>query len=478
MMSPPRTLVWFRGKDLRIADHGPLVRGLAEGNVIPVFVLDPYFFDPHRAQDLPHRIQFLLESLEELARVIASLGSTLICLQGKSVEVIPRVAEAWNVSRVLAHRWVEPFGRARDRQVARALRVPLELLEGETLHPPGTLRTGSGSPYSVFTPFSRSLRREAAIARPLPAPSTLPPVPSQALREHRPPPSLSELGICRNANLQPGGEQAAHKRLQQFLSRGLGRYGTGRDHLGQDATSRLSADIKFGTLSVRSIWWAVADRQQDCCHESVERFLTELIWREFSYSSLWDRPNLLKSPFRSSWTNFPWREDAAGWKAWTEGRTGYPVVDAAARELIATGFVHGRARMITASFLCKHLLIDYRQGEQHFMKYLTDGDWAQNNAGWQWSAGSGCDAQPYFRVFNPVAQGEKFDPEGAYVRRWLPPLAKLPSRYIHKPWAAPSAVLEAAGVCLGKNYPHPVVEHAFARQRFLDAAKAHLKPSP
>ena len=476
MTHRPRTLVWFRGKDLRLADHGPLMRGLREGEVIPVFVLDPYFFDPLRAQRLPHRMQFLLESLEELAQGITSLGSTLICLRGKSVDVIPRVAREWDVSRVMAHRWIEPLGRVRDRQVAKALHVPLELLEGETLHPPGSLRTGSGSPYSVFTPFARAFRKAATIEKPLPPPTTLPPAPPEAVEQHCPPPSLSELGIPRNPNLQPGGEPAARERLLQFVSHGLEHYGTGRDQLDEDATSRLSADIKFGTLSVRAIWWAAERRRPEICNESIERFLTELVWREFSYSSLWDRPRLLKAPFRPSWTNFPWRDDAADWNAWAEGRTGYPVVDAAARELLETGFVHGRARMITASFLCKHLLIDYRRGEQHFMTHLTDGDWAQNNAGWQWSAGSGCDAQPYFRVFNPVTQGEKFDPDGTYVRRWLPALAKLPSRYIHHPWSAPESVLRDADVRLGESYPHPVVDHASARDRFLTTAKAHLKP--
>ena len=475
MKSTPRTLVWFRGKDLRLADHVPLARGLEEGEVIPVFVLDPFFFDPLRAQDLPHRMQFLLESLEELASRITALGSTLVCLPGKSVEVIPRVVRAWNVSRVLAYRWTEPLGRVRDRRVASRLHVPLELLEGETLHPPGTLRTGTGSPYSVFTPFSRALRRDASIERPLPVPTALPPVPSMALAQHCPPPSLRDLGIARNSRLQAGGEIAARKRLDHFLSHSLARYGSGRDHLDQDATSRLSADIKFGTLSVRDIWWAADDRKQEAGTESVESFLTELIWRDFAYSSLWDRPSLLKFPFRPSWNKFPWRDEDADWKAWTEGRTGYPVVDAAAHELLETGFVHGRARMITASFLCKHLLIDYRRGEEHFMRYLTDGDWAQNNSGWQWSAGSGCDAQPYFRVFNPVAQGEKFDPDGSYVRRWLPALAKLPARYVHQPWSAPPSVLQNAGVELGQSFPRPIVDHAFARQRFLATAKAHLK---
>ncbi len=472
-----RTLVWFRGKDLRLADHGPLARAMKGGEVIPVFVFDHYFFHPLRARKLPHRIQFLLESISNLSTNLSSLGSTLVCLPGRSVEVIPRVAAAWDVSRVVAHRWIEPFGRVRDTRIAKALPVPLELHEGETLHPPGLLRTGKGTPYSVFTPFSRALRREAEIARPLAPPRILGPVPPVALADHEKMPTLEDLGIPPNPNLQRGGETAGQKRLATFLTERAARYAEGRDQLDAEVTSRLSADLKFGTLSVRAIWRAVHDTHGSNAAEAVEKFSTELIWRDFAYSSLWDRPELLQAPFKSDWIGFPWRRDPGEWEAWTKGQTGYPIIDAAARQLIETGFVHGRARMITASFLCKHLLIDYRRGEAHFMRYLTDGDWAQNNAGWQWSAGCGCDAQPYFRVFNPISQGERFDPEGKYVRRWLPALAKLPHRYIHRPWTAPPQVLASAGVTLGKNYPSPLVEHSFARERYLSVAKAHLHRS-
>jgi deoxyribodipyrimidine photo-lyase len=204
--------------------------------------------------------------------------------------------------------------------------------------------------------------------------------------------------------------------------------------------------------------------------------LRQLIWREFAYANVWARPQLLSEPFRPSWRSFPWRKDPEAFQAWEQGQTGYPVVDAAARQLQGEGYVHGRARMIAASFLCKHLLIDYRQGEAHYLKLLTDGDWALNNMGWQWSAGCGCDAQPYFRVFNPIAQGERYDAVGAYVRRWVPELRQLPNRFIHRPWEAPDEVRSTCGVHLGENYPQPVVEHRMARERFLRTAKAHLLP--
>ena len=239
-------------------------------------------------------------------------------------------------------------------------------------------------------------------------------------------------------------------------------------------TSRLSADLKFGTLSPRTVWSAVDRRLRELSPDALRAYQNELLWREFAHSTLHDRPKLLEEPFRAEWRGFPWRADEDGWLAWVEGRTGYPVVDAAARELLATGFVHNRARMIAASFLAKHLLIDFRRGEAHYFDWLTDGDWANNDAGWQWSAGCGCDAHPWFRIFNPVTQGRKFDPEGTYVRTWVPELALLPARHIHAPWEAPAEVLAAAGVRLGANYPRPIVAHAAARQRFLDSAQRHL----
>jgi deoxyribodipyrimidine photo-lyase len=465
-----RTLVWYRGKDLRVHDHPPLLDAAAGGEVIPLFVLDPYFFAPARAAEMPRRIQFLLGSLAELSETIAALGSRLIVVEGRSVEVVPRLAHAWRADRVAAHRWVEPFGRERDRRVAEALRVPLRLYEGETLLPPGTLRTSSGEPYSVFTPFKRAFLATAQIAPPLEAPRQLPPLPADIAAERAPIPGCARLGIAPDPNVVGSGEEAARARLASFVRAHLDRYDRSRDLLADETgTSRLSQDLKFGTLSARTVWHATAQTGR-----GAEVFHNELIWREFAHSTLWDRPGLLKHPFRAEFEGFPWRDDETGWAAWMEGRTGFPVMDAAARQLAATGYVHNRARMIAASFLTKDLMIDYRRGEAHYMRHLTDGDWAQNNFGWQWSAGSGCDAQAYFRVFNPRLQGEKFDPEGAYVRRWVPELAALPAKWIHAPSQAPAGVLAGAGVSIGRDYPAPIVDHSAARERFLSAARQHF----
>ncbi len=472
-----RTLVWFRGKDLRLADHAPLAEALRQRDeIIPLFVLDEHFFRPRAARRTPGRIQFLLESVASLATALERAGSRLIVVNGRSVDVVPQLARRWKVDRVVAQSWVAPVGRARDRKVARRLPVPLQLFDTETLCPPGSLRTGAGDPYSVFSAFARAFRRDVRVSPPLPAPRRLPLVPRDVLTRSAPLPALASLGIVRNGTIAAGGERAANYRMKAWLAGCAQDYDELRNRMDLDGTSRLSADLKFGTLSIRTLWHAADRRLRDHSPDALRVFQDELLWREFAHSTLFDRPKLLKEPFRPAWRAFPWRDDEAAWRAWIDGTTGYPIVDAAARQLNATGFVHNRARMIAASFLAKHLLLDFRRGERHYFEKLVDGDWANNDAGWQWSAGCGCDAQPWFRIFNPETQGRKFDPQGEYVRRWVPELARLPARYIHAPQAAPAAVLKAAGVVLGRNYPQPIVEHARARRRFIEIASNHLRP--
>lgn len=439
-----------------------------------MFVLDDHFFRPAAARRTPFRIQFLLESIASLAANLEHLGSRLILVGGRSVEQIPKLAQRWNVDRVVAQSWVAPIGRERDRKIARSLAVPLELFDTETLCPPGTLRTGAGEPFSVFTAFARAFARDIRVAPPAPAPRALPPVPDDIRTRGLALPSLESLGLARNPRVLEGGERNARQRLKAWLSRDAKDYDELRNRMDVTGTSRLSADLKFGTLSVRTVWSAVDRRLRELSPDALRVYQNELLWREFAHSTLFDRPKLLEETFRPEWRDFPWRRDDGEWRAWVEGKTGYPVVDAAARELIHTGFVHNRARMVAASFLAKHLLIDFRRGEQHYLDLLTDGDWANNDAGWQWSAGCGCDAQPWFRIFNPVTQGEKFDPQGQYVRRWVPELAELPAKHIHAPWNAPDDVLARAGVRLGHDYPRPIVDHEFARRRFLETAKKHL----
>jgi deoxyribodipyrimidine photo-lyase len=467
-----RTLVWFRGKDLRVADHAPLVEAARAGEVVCLFVLDPYFFAPERARRIAHRMQFLLESLRALAANLEALGSRLFVVAGKSHEVVPRVARQIGADVVVAHRWSEPFGVERDRRVAA--QVPLRLHEGETLSAPGSVRTQSGGPFSVFTPFARAFLRSVRVGAPLPAPRALPPPPKDVKLETAPIPTLEDLGIAPNPRLPSGGERAARARMKAFFAERAARYHEVRDRMDLDATSRLSTDLHFGTLSVRTVWTAARTALDDAAPVALRIFHNEILWREFAHHVMVDRPDLLVRPFRRDFEGFPWRDDAAGWDAWVHGRTGYPVVDASARQLLAEGFVHNRARMVSASFLTKHLVIDPRRGERHYLEHLVDGDWAANDMGWQWSAGCGCDAQPYFRVFNPRLQGERFDPEGDYVRRWVPELAKMPARWIHAPWDAPDAVRASAGLASERTYPRPIVGHELARGRYLATAQAHL----
>ena len=419
-------------------------------------------------------MQFLLESIASLAANLEHLGSRLILVRGRSIEQVPKLAKRWKVDRVVAQSWVVPIGRERDRKIASALGVPFELFDTETLCPPGTLRNGDGDPFSVFTAFARAFARDIRVEASEPAPRSLPPVPEDIRTAGVTLPTLESLGLAHNPHVQAGGERNARARLKAWLARDAKDYDELRNRMDLPGTSRLSADLKFGTLSVRTVWNAVNRRLRELSPDALRVYQNELLWREFSHSTLFDRPKLLAETFRPEWRDFPWRQDETGWRAWVEGKTGYPVVDAAARELLNTGFVHNRARMIAASFLAKHLLVDFRRGEEHYLNLLTDGDWANNDAGWQWSAGCGCDAQPWFRIFNPVTQGEKFDPEGNFVRHWVPELAAMPAKHIHSPWKAPAGVLSSANVQVGANYPSPIIDHDFARQRFLETARKHL----
>ncbi|HVW30189.1 MAG TPA: deoxyribodipyrimidine photo-lyase [Polyangiaceae bacterium] len=461
-----RTLVWFRGKDLRLSDNAALAEASRDAQVIPLFVAGPEL--THGA----HRAQFLVLSAEALARNLEALGTRLVVARGDAASVVPGRAERWNVDRVVALRRTEPWARDEAEKVRKALRAPLTLLDGETLLPPETVRTDRGTPYAVFTPFSRAFRELASgVGDALPAPKRLPSLPVEVRRDGEPLPTLRELGIERANGILAAGERAARERMKAYLRSRAARYHDTRDRLDLDGTSRLSADLRAGLVSIRAVWHA-AHRALAGAPQALDAFTKELIWREFAHALLWDRPELAREPFRAQFAAFPWENDRALFAAWREGKTGYPVVDASARQLLAEGFVPNRARMIAASFLTKHALVDYRWGERHYYEQLTDGDQAQNNTNWQWSTGCGVDAQPYFRIFNPAAQGKKFDPDGAYVRRWVPELSRLPARYIHSPAGAPESVLRAAGVVLGRDYPHPVVDHAMARARFLAIASS------
>jgi deoxyribodipyrimidine photo-lyase len=481
-----RSLVWFRGNDLRLRDHLPLYAALRQGEAIFVYLLEPEQWSPVALGGATHRRRYLRQIVESLQRDIEERGSRLLLVAGRPLDVLPWLAAGCHVDEVLTQRQTDPLARQTSSKLEAKLSVPLRLLDGETLVVPGSMRTTTGGPYSVFTAFAKAIWRQLDVKRPIPAPARLPPLPvdvakwvATAMQQPKEDwkllnqlPELDEQTPDGQAAVLQGGERDALKRLKHFVTEKGQNYVEARDRLALDGTSRLSGDLKFGSVSPRQIWTAATKAMVNDAGRT--KFLTQLLWREFAYSTLWDRPDLLTQPFQARFARFPWRKDPQGYAAWAEGRTGYPVVDAAARQLLREGYVHNRARMIAASFLAKDLLIDFRLGESHYLEWLIDGDRAQNDLGWQWSSGCGCDAQPYFRVFNPVTQGERFDPEGHYVRRYLPELARLSTRYIHAPWLAPPEELARAGIRLDQDYPAPIVEHAGARNRFLAIAAEHF----
>jgi deoxyribodipyrimidine photo-lyase len=467
-----RTLVWFRGKDLRLADHPALTRAVAHSTQLAlVFVLQAKYFGPGAGDAAPHRVQALLAALRELAAAIEARGNRLLILRGPALEVLPALVERLALEAVYVSGSVEPAARALEQRLARSLRVPLHVCDGETLAPAAAVRTREGGAFRVYTPFARAFRAQQQVAAALPAPRRLPPPPEVVALASLPVPGLRELGIADNPQVLKVGERAAHARMQAFLAGASGGYAALRDRVDLDGTSRLSADLHFGTLSIRSLWNAAQARLPEATR-ARERFTAQLLWREFAHHTLLAYPRVLHEPFRADYAKFPWRHTASAFDAWAAGMTGYPIVDAAARQLTREGFVHNRARMIAASFLTKHLLVPYTSGEAHYSRWLVDADLAQNNLGWQWCAGTGCDAQPYFRVFSPERQGERFDPNGDYVRRYVPELAGVAAAHIHAPWRAPLSVLQRAGVVLGRTYPRPIVDHDSARQRFLLIASA------
>ena len=468
-----RILHWFR-KDLRLDDNTALAEAarVAAGDVVPFYASDPAWFS--RADVAPTRVRFVLGALAELSAAIAARGSRLALAHGDPADVLPRTARAAGADAVYWNDEYEPALCERDDRIERALHsagLETKRFHDRLLVPPGFVLNGTGKPYTVYTPFRRACEAlpvgtpHARVERL--APHTLP---SPRLA------TLERLGFTEpDSAAWPAGESHAHRRLQRFLGgtgkepgAGLACYATDRDLPAVPATSQLSADLKFGTIGIRRVAHGVltAAERDERLREHAAKFVHELRWRDFFAHVLWHFPHVEHGAFHRRYDGLRWQGADAHFEAWCAGRTGYPIVDAGMRELAATGFMHNRVRMIVASFLTKDLLIDWRRGERWFMTHLVDGDLASNNGGWQWAAGTGTDAAPYFRIFNPVAQGTRFDPVGRYVRRWCPELMLVTDDAIHRPWEAPRALAEA-GVTLGKDYPFPIVDHAEQRERAL-----------
>ena len=443
--------------------------------VIPVFVLDDAMPGAHAMGGAS--CWWLHGSLATLAASLEKRGSRLILRRGGMAAELTRLAVQTKAEAVHITRRYEPWARALEAHLKASLEaegVALKRYGGGLLVEPEDVRTQSSGPFKVFTPFWRAAsalvpeRAIPPVPKAIPAPENWPK--SDTLADWGLLPTRPDWAGGMRASWTPG-EAAAEARLETFIGSALTRYRDERDIPGTDGTSRLSPHLHFGEISPLTIWQrtrhaSAADPRLDT---AACKFLAEVGWREFSYHLLMQFPDLPEKPFRKDFSDFPWANDRAALHAWQKGLTGYPIVDAGMRQLRQTGWMHNRVRMVVASFLVKHLLIPWQAGEAWFWDNLVDADLAANAASWQWVAGCGADAAPYFRVFNPVLQGAKFDPEGSYVREFVPELAKVPAAHIHAPWEAPKAVLSAAGVALGKTYPAPMVEHAKARQAALDA---------
>jgi len=460
-------IMWFR-QDLRLADNAALAAAAAAADVIPLYILDDETPGGWRIGGASR--WWLHRSLERLARRVP-----LVLRRGPADKILRDMLRHTGAGAVYFTRdyapWSGPLER-RVRDIAAAGAATCHRYGGFLLHEPEAIRTGAGEPYRVYTPFARAC---LAAGEPRP-PRTVPAlrfwqgeVASQTLDSLGLLPRVPNWAARFESEWQPG-EEGARARLAAFLDTGLRDYATGRDEPARPVTSRLSPHLHFGEISPAALWHAIRDRAARAggsLDGAAEKFLRELLWREFSCHLLHHWPSLPDEPFRRDYAAFPWRDDEWGLRVWQRGETGYPIVDAGMRELWRTGTMHNRVRMIAASFLVKHLLIPWQAGERWFWDTLVDADIASNAANWQWVAGSGADAAPYFRIFNPVLQGEKFDAGGAYVGTWVPELARLPAKWIHRPWEAPAKVLAAAGIELGRDYPHPVIDHGMARNRAL-----------
>jgi deoxyribodipyrimidine photo-lyase len=469
-------LVWFRN-DLRVADNPALADAARSGRpVVALFVLDRISEDI-RGFGAASR-WWLKGALDQLSSSLSDLGISLTLRHGPSADVVRDVARDSGAGRVVWNRRDGAPEAAIDRRLEGDLvraGMEVEHFQANLLFEPGEVKTRGGEPFRVFTPFWRAAIASGVPRAPLAAPAGLKPGPtlaSDSLADWRLEPGLPNWAKGMDAFWRRG-ERGAEERLARFVEARIDAYRRGRDYPADAGTSELSPHLAFGEVSPFQLWHAAT---QGGVAEEVAAFRRELGWREFNHHIAHHFPGLHERSFQPRFDHFPWRNNAGHLEAWQRGRTGYPIVDAGMRQLWELGWMHNRVRMIVASFLIKDLLIDWREGEVWFWDTLVDADAANNAANWQWVAGSGADAAPFFRVFNPSLQGEKFDPDGTYVRRFVPELAKMPGKHIHRPWEADDEVLAKAGVRLGETYPRPIVNHGKARDLALAALRSLREP--
>ncbi|HTO30664.1 MAG TPA: deoxyribodipyrimidine photo-lyase [Pararhizobium sp.] len=465
-------LIWFR-KDLRLDDNHALHASVQSGRgVIPVYIREPA--ENGTGPLGAAQAWWLHHSLHALSESLSNLGSSLLLLTGKPQDVFARLVVETGASGIYWNRRYDPDGIGVDGALKNRLGdigMTVKSFAGQILHEPARWKTGSGTPYRVYTPFWRALEASGEPDAPLDAPTQIPAPAdwpkSEKLADWNLLPAKPDWAETFREVWTPG-EAAALERLQDFIDETLDGYKANRDLPARDGTSRLSPHLALGEISPARIWHATRNLK-DVPVEDIVTFRKELVWRDFSYHLLFHNPDLPRENLNRRYDRFEWADDGDAFKLWTKGRTGYPIVDAGMRQLWRHGTMHNRVRMIAASFLIKDLLIDWRRGEAWFRDTLVDADPASNAASWQWVAGSGADASPFFRVFNPILQGEKFDPDGTYVKTFVPELQDMPTKFVHRPFEAPATVLTGAGVTLGETYPKPLVDHAKARDRALAA---------
>lgn len=471
-------IVWLR-RDLRLSDHPALWQAAQEGWVLPLYILDP-----EESSGAAER-WWRYHSLRHLQDALLKKGIPLLLRRGDPLQVLNTLLADTDACGVFWNRRYDPAGIAQDKAIKASLldqEIKVHSFVGDCLVEPW-LHQHDGLPYKVFTPFWKSLLAKFSIAPALPEAPLLP-LPelspawlnNERLEDWHLLPTKPDWAAGFTDYWEPG-EAGAQSRLLDFLNSGLNNYSEGRDFPAQNSVSRLSPHLAHGEISPRQVWQQTHHYLQQNPHLEKQgaHFLRELGWREFSWYLLFHFPTLPHTPIRAEFADFPWQYNHEFWQRWRTGQTGYPIVDAGMRELWQTGWMHNRVRMICASFLIKDLLIPWQNGAAWFWNTLVDADLANNSASWQWVAGCGADAAPYFRIFNPVLQGEKFDPEGTYVRRWVPELAGLPDRYIHHPWNADASILKHVGLTLDVQYPSPIVDHLQARSRALEAFQSLRK---
>ncbi|MCL4104498.1 UNVERIFIED_CONTAM: hypothetical protein GTU68_047460 [Idotea baltica] len=478
MTSP--IIFWYR-QDLRVQDLPGLAAAAATGRpIIPCYVLDEK--SPGEWKVGAASRWWLHHSLCSLATDLSSLGGQLILRRGEALQTLSELAQQTGAQDIYCTRMYEPWATELESRLHRhfdSSGINFKRFGGALLFEPETISNLSGLPYKVFTPFWRRCRAAPEVATPKSLPDSLiwgdKKTSGDALQDWNLCPQSPDWAAQWTEQWTPGSD-GANEKLKIFLQQGINNYSEGRNHPDLNCTTHLSPHLHYGEISPREIWHTVRHTaaSQPQLEAEVDKFLSELGWREFSHHLMHHFPTIPEQAFKEVFRRFPWMADEEKLYAWQMGQTGYPMVDAGMRELWHTGYMHNRVRMIVASFLTKHLLIHWRKGADWFWDTLLDANLANNSSGWQWAAGSGADASPYFRIFNPITQGKKFDGEGHYIRRWVPELANLPARYLNSPWEAPEDVLHSAGVILGKNYPHPIVDHKAARESAL-AAYAFLK---